>query len=177
VVNLAGSAARSGDKPAPIAHPQAREKIQKYITARMIARSAETLFDIGRNDTIPTRINVHRIESVDAFASPDRLGGLAYAPEFAAFIRDSVPQWLAEQRGGNVRWWDVKYVRGRMFKRFGKEIVDIALWCLRDEVPVDVIAETTGRSTVWIYRQLALVKKLAPLYWKQDTRARMMRQR
>jgi hypothetical protein len=176
---LAGSAARSGGSPASIARdPQSLARLKTYVQSRMVARNAEMLFEVGRDDTVPSRINVLRIDSVEGHdASPDRLGGLAFAPEFARYMRDVVPQWLTEQRRGQARWWNVRYVRGRLYKRFGKEVVEIALLVLRDEVPVDLVAEVSGRSTVWILRHVGLVQRFAPLYWRQDAHARAQKQR
>jgi hypothetical protein len=173
---MAGSAARKDGSPAPTAYdPKALRKLRQYVETRYVARSAETLFEVGREDTVPSRINVSRIDSVEGRdASADRLGGLAYAPEFARYIRDELPLRIAQERG-QCRWWDVRYVRGRMYARFGKEVVDIALLVMRDEAPVDLVAEVTGRSSVWILRQLGLVQKLAPLYWRNDPYARTRR--
>jgi hypothetical protein len=141
----------------------------------MVARSAEALFEIGRNDTTPSRINVNRIESVEgASVSEDYLGSLAFAPEFARWIRDELPLRIAQERG-QCRWWDVRYVKGRMYSRFGKEVVEIALLVMRDEIPVHLVAEVSGRSSVWILRQLGLVQKLAPLYFRSDPYARNRR--
>jgi hypothetical protein len=172
--NSAGSAARSGGSPAPSAyHPHSLARLKTYVQTRMVARTAEALFEVGREDTVPSRINVLRIDSVEGHdTTPDRLGGLAFAPEFARYMRDVAPAWLAQQRRGQARWWDVKYVRGRLYKRFGKEVVEIALYVLRDEVPVDLVAEVSGRSSVWILGQLNLVQRLAPLYWRSDPYAR-----
>lgn len=169
----AGSAARMGDSPPSAAQTPGLEKLRRYVETRMVARSAEALFEVGHDDWAPSRINVSRVEGVES-RSADYLGSLAYAPEFARWIRDALPLRQSEERG-QVRWWDVRYVRGRLYKHFGKEVVEIALLVFRDEVPVDLVAEVTGRSSVWILGRLGQVQKFAPLYWRNDPYARNRR--
>jgi hypothetical protein len=169
----AASAARTGGSPPSTARTQALVRIRKYVEARMVARSVEALDEVGRDDWTPGRINVNHIESTDSL-SLDYLGSLAFAPEFIRWIRDELPLRIAQERG-KCCWWDVRYVRGRMYSRFGKEVVEIALLVMRDEIPMHLVAEVSGRSSVWILRQLGHVQKLAPLYFRSDPYARNRR--
>jgi hypothetical protein len=122
---------------------------------------------ITRHDSVPGRINVLEVDSVEGKdATPDRLGGCAYAPEFTRYIKDSLPRWVAEQRG-DAAWWDVSYVKGRLYARFGKQVTDAAVMIWRDERTVAQAAEAVSMKPIKLSSELNLLVRLVPFYWRQ----------
>ena len=98
-------------------------------------------------------------------ATADRLGGKRYSGAFLAYMSGVLPRSVAEERRGWMRWWEVPYVLGRVYARFGKEATDAIVRVERDNVELNVVAAESGIGRVQLLRYCGRVRKLTSAYY------------
>lgn len=119
------------------------------------------------DDDVPTALHSHVIDGGDdgRDASADRLGGKKFSGAFQAYMSGVLPRSVAEERRGWMRWWDVPYVRGRVYARFGKETTDALLRIERDGHEFNDVAAESGIGRVQLLRYCGRVRKLLNAYY------------
>ena len=116
---------------------------------------------------IPVALHSHVIDGGDGErdTTADRLGGKKFSGAFQAYMSGVLPHMVAEEKHGWMRWWEVSYVMGRLYARFGKDVVDAVLRIERDDVDLAVVAIESGFGRVKLCRDISRVRKLSQSYF------------